>query len=505
MKFSKYFLAAILLMNSSFSPLFAQEIVIEKELSNADTLKRNHFVCELDNGNIFLVNYILERDSNLIGSWDNYTIEFMLLDSSLNTLKSQVIHSTKPNGALNYLTAEVIDEKVVIYIADIDSTRNYVSIYRYNVDTTSLSYQFNTLTNYELYTLPLTIKGFVVDNFLLITSGPNFIKINKKSLSSANIKQSNISVWDLKIYNNNVFITDIGEFNLSIYDTNFHFSTHSFRQYIFFNGNNHSLPEPYTDSKSSGIGLIPNSNRSIIYGGGLVNYVFQNKAGHKSIALFLDKNLNPTDTAIFGNVDTSIFSYPENYSALYNNQLYLAGSVFDRMKLDYFQIYTPDDVQEDRGLFLASLKENGETNWYRYYKMDGGNYNVRKMTALKDGGVLLSVSMYDWHDTIPHLRHFLFRVADTNHYDNNTSVAALPLTKEELKVYPNPSSNTVFFEFNNAIQAHLDIYSIDGRLVKSLNINSSLNTVDVSNFNKGVYIYKVHSETLNQSGKFSVY
>lgn len=505
MNFTKNILAAILLMNSCFFSLFAQEIVIEKELSNADTLKRNHFVGELDNGNIFLVNYILKRDSNLIGSWDNYTIEFMLLDSSLNTLKSQVIYSTKPNGALNYINAEKIDEKIVIYIADIDSTYNYVSINRFNVDTTSLTYQFNTLTNYELYTLPLTIKGFVVDNFLLITSGPNFIKINKKSPSSANIKQSNISVWDLKIYNNNVFITDVGEFNLSIYDTNFHFSTHSFRQYIFFNGNNHSLPEPYTDSKSSGIGLIPNSNRSIIYGGGLVNYVFKNKAGQKAIALFLDKYLNPTDTAIFGNVDTSIFSYPENYSAIYNNQLYLAGSVFDRMKLDYFQIYTPDDVQEDRGLFLASLKENGETNWYRYYKMDGGNYNVRKMTALKDGGVLLSVSMYDWHDTIPHLRHFLYRIADTNHYDNNTSVSPVSIHKEELRVYPNPSENFVYFEFDKTIHANLDIYSIDGKLIKSLRINNSLNTLDVSDFNKGIYIYKIHSNSINQSGKFSVY
>lgn len=76
-----------------------------------------------------------------------------------------------------------------------------------------------------------------------------------------------------------------------------------------------------------------------------------------------------------------------------------------------------------------------------------------------------------------------------------------------LKVYPNPASQKVSFEFaNKKHQTTISIYNIEGIQIKYFNLNgqSAINW-DVSHLPKGIYIYKVTSENFSgYMGKIAV-
>ena len=62
---------------------------------------------------------------------------------------------------------------------------------------------------------------------------------------------------------------------------------------------------------------------------------------------------------------------------------------------------------------------------------------------------------------------------------------------ESICIYPNPAKNTVNITFSDdAICQSVEIYAVDGRLLKSQ--ISNLETVDVSKLNAGIYILKVN-------------
>ncbi|MFT5877796.1 MAG: hypothetical protein ACI8SA_001661, partial [Dokdonia sp.] len=67
--------------------------------------------------------------------------------------------------------------------------------------------------------------------------------------------------------------------------------------------------------------------------------------------------------------------------------------------------------------------------------------------------------------------------------------------KESIKLFPNPFKDSFSISFKNtsASKAHVNLYSVTGKLVKSesLLLNNSSITVDGSGLNKGFYIVEV--------------
>ena len=60
----------------------------------------------------------------------------------------------------------------------------------------------------------------------------------------------------------------------------------------------------------------------------------------------------------------------------------------------------------------------------------------------------------------------------------------------EISIYPNPAKDVVNISFSNNAECRLiDIYSIDGRLMKSQNDNS--NKINIANLTPGLYLIKV--------------
>ncbi len=73
-------------------------------------------------------------------------------------------------------------------------------------------------------------------------------------------------------------------------------------------------------------------------------------------------------------------------------------------------------------------------------------------------------------------------------------------------VYPNPSVSQVNFVTNSAEAAQVSIFDITGKLIEKQNLNDGKVKLDVSSYNKGLYLYVITSgnnKTL-KSGKITV-
>jgi hypothetical protein len=79
----------------------------------------------------------------------------------------------------------------------------------------------------------------------------------------------------------------------------------------------------------------------------------------------------------------------------------------------------------------------------------------------------------------------------------------------QVNVYPNPVSTsnvTVSFENVNSIPHSFELYSIDGKMVKSIqNIYSASFTFDRDGLSNGIYLYKLRNDNaIISSGKLMV-
>jgi exonuclease III len=91
--------------------------------------------------------------------------------------------------------------------------------------------------------------------------------------------------------------------------------------------------------------------------------------------------------------------------------------------------------------------------------------------------------------------------------NSNTSATKSQLAKANLNIYPNPATNQFSITFEKNIKnGFLEIFSVDGRCVKSLMLlnNQSLVDVNINDLTNGIYYVKVSSESGEIVGKLMV-
>lgn len=88
----------------------------------------------------------------------------------------------------------------------------------------------------------------------------------------------------------------------------------------------------------------------------------------------------------------------------------------------------------------------------------------------------------------------------------NTSVSSNFTSNTTLSVYPNPSSSTVNFYTTNSEAQTVLVYDITGKQVEKLNLTAGRVKLDVSSYNKGLYLYTLVSDNgkILKSGKLTV-
>ncbi len=69
------------------------------------------------------------------------------------------------------------------------------------------------------------------------------------------------------------------------------------------------------------------------------------------------------------------------------------------------------------------------------------------------------------------------------------SVQPAAVAENNFKLYPNPSNGMVTLSLKNS-GANIKVYDIAGKLMKELNMNNNVTTVDLSELNQGVYVVK---------------
>ena len=72
-------------------------------------------------------------------------------------------------------------------------------------------------------------------------------------------------------------------------------------------------------------------------------------------------------------------------------------------------------------------------------------------------------------------------------------------------VYPNPASKTLFVDSKFNSRAKLEIYAMNGQLVKSCNVESGITEMNIENFSNGMYIVKLQTPFGHKEKKITVF
>ena len=92
---------------------------------------------------------------------------------------------------------------------------------------------------------------------------------------------------------------------------------------------------------------------------------------------------------------------------------------------------------------------------------------------------------------------------DSTSLQTSSSITALSM-QNKLRVYPNPSSENVFFQLPSNSKGDIMIWDLLGNLVINKSIQDQVTNIDTKNFNSGLYFYKVQSGLNSFTGKLMI-
>ncbi|MCI4670568.1 MAG: T9SS type A sorting domain-containing protein [Bacteroidia bacterium] len=72
-----------------------------------------------------------------------------------------------------------------------------------------------------------------------------------------------------------------------------------------------------------------------------------------------------------------------------------------------------------------------------------------------------------------------------------TSIENLAPNLGNIKVYPNPSSGTIFIESERSQSLELHLMDMRGRVLIQKNVNATMNSLDLSTLSRGIYILRM--------------
>ena len=88
-------------------------------------------------------------------------------------------------------------------------------------------------------------------------------------------------------------------------------------------------------------------------------------------------------------------------------------------------------------------------------------------------------------------------IDDVSIIDLSTSLNQVEIDNR-FNVYPNPSEGFFTIEFNELPETPIDIYDLNGRLLKTMRISSNVSNIDMSTYEKGIYILNVQGTKIHR-------
>ena len=75
---------------------------------------------------------------------------------------------------------------------------------------------------------------------------------------------------------------------------------------------------------------------------------------------------------------------------------------------------------------------------------------------------------------------------------HTSTLSTKDLTFESFKMFPNPTNgNNIYFSVTEDASIH--IYNVLGKLIQSSEVTKSKNSINISEFAKGIYLVKINS------------
>ena len=171
--------------------------------------------------------------------------------------------------------------------------------------------------------------------------------------------------------------------------------------------------------------------------------------------------------------------------------------------------YTLSDDAEELNKWTFPLGTTIEPNSYLIVWADNdvdqeGLHTNFKLSASSEalflsndeGTVLDEVNFYDQESDISYGRFpngtGSFQTMSATFNAENMTVSSTYLTgAHDISIYPNPATNLVNFSFGENIPNLINIYNIDGKLVRTTRVNSEFHKLDVQSLNGGFYLAQI--------------
>ncbi len=174
-------------------------------------------------------------------------------------------------------------------------------------------------------------------------------------------------------------------------------------------------------------------------------------------------------------------------------------------------LLSPDTIRENQpshtyiGDFSTIDLDSNDTHIYSFVAGAGDSDNSLFMLG---GSKLYSSVSFDYEDTT--MRYIRIQTMDQDSATfekpfviyvldvNEVNPGFKELNSSNVSVYPNPASEFLLLDFEEGAKLHtVKLYSLDGRLMKELNINGSRIALNISDLQSGNYLILLEDEKGN--------
>ncbi len=146
--------------------------------------------------------------------------------------------------------------------------------------------------------------------------------------------------------------------------------------------------------------------------------------------------------------------------------------------------------------FFVARMAGDSLMWYNYYT-DGNYYFPINMEVGPDNALYLACTRYDVANQPNYSESVIMRISPEG--DLPVGMHSQPNFEQQVKVYPNPGSNSLQIKLPESGQASLLLYNMQGAIVKSATFYSEI-SLTTSDLPTGIYMYRINTskgETVN--------
>jgi hypothetical protein len=192
-----------------------------------------------------------------------------------------------------------------------------------------------------------------------------------------------------------------------------------------------------------------------------------------------DQNTGEITGAFFDVVNTG-----SAFTTSFKIRLYVIDSIFNS-----YDVATITDGNGQTGASATTHTININLN--NNPNIPAGKYTL-SACADSDSVIVESTENNNCYFVSPNLNDLIYT-------PNTVSLKGIAKASNKTLTYPNPASENIVFEQNKINNETLTIYNVTGKLSKTIVLNKLKTKVDITDLNKGLYLYS----TMNNEGNIT--